>query len=301
MNGSNSTMAPLPAPEMASVGVPSEASQGISRGDECRLYPKATLGEYIENMAKAEIDYAHEGTADQGSVAPPDLGGIPGLDDRGAGESVEGQETGGSVPPAVREAGATTEASAGPAPELSTQVNFPRPGPHDGSCVISNWEVGTTGVVSAGKLPRNSSNGANFVTPIPPIRASLHSLRDEKWGRDSFGNKIRRDFAVELKSLTADEARYLSNFRDVDALRGAIAKARLGRENRLRAKVLEQEVGCELTRSSSSASVSGSGRHRPTIEGSATGATSKPAIDILGSVTQQRPRYGRPQEGCLDV
>ncbi len=270
------------------------------------VYPKAALGEYLERHA-LQAEYAtyeeDSRTALAGqpkrTAAQTDRGGAGGPD-REIGGCGQGQELARKCAYGESTSGAANQALAGPSRELSAQSQIAQFSSHEGSWVISNREPGITGAASAGRHPRNSSNDTNFVTDITSICASLHSLPDEKWGRDSFGDKIRRDFAVELKSLTAGEARYLANFRDADALRGAISKARLVRENRLLGKgVKRAEVGCELTRSSASAPslVSGSEQHRPTIEGSATGATSKPAIDILGSVTQQRPRYGRPQEG----
>ena len=289
---------------MVGIRLPNAGGHGISCFVENWGYPKAALGEYLERHV-LQAEYAtYEEDADpallglqEPEASPFDGGGTGGFDSA-TGSILPQQEFAGEGASGENATGAESETPASPAPELSALDNIPPLAPHEGSWVISNREPGITGAASAGRHPRNSSNDTNFVTPITPICASLHSLPDEERERNRFGNKIRRDFAVELKSLTADEARYLSNFRDADALRGAIAKARLGRENRLHAKVLEQEVGCELTRSSSSASVSGSGRHRPTIEGSATGATSKPAMDIPGSVTRTLRRYGRPQGGC---
>ncbi len=295
---------------MVGISLPNAGGHGISCFVENWGYPKAALGEYLERYV-LQAEYAtYEEDADpallglQEPEAPPFDGGGTGGFDSAFGNIFPQQEFAGEGAYGENAAGAEPEAPASPAPELSARDNIPPLAPHEGSWVIvdrQTREPGITGAASAGRHPRESGSGANFVTPITSICASLHSLRDEKWGRDSFGNKIRRDFAVELKSLTADEARYLSNFRDADALRGAIAKARLGREARLLEKgVKGAEVGCELTRSSASApsSVSGSGRHRPTIEGSATGATSKPAMDIPGSVTRTLRRYGRPQGGC---
>ena len=287
---------------MVGIRLPNAGGHGISCFVENWGYPKAALGEYLErHVLQAEYATYEEDTRTalagqpKRTAAQSDRGGAGGPD-REIGGCGQGQELAGKCAYGESTSGAANQALAGPSRELSAQAQIARLSSHEASWVISNREPGITGAASAGRHPRNSSIDTNFVTPITPIRASLHSLRHEKWGRDRFGNKIRRDFAVELKSLTVNEARYLSNFRDVDALRGAIAKAQLGREARLRAKVLEQEVGCELTRSS--ASVSGSGRHRPTIEGSATGATSKPAMDIPGSVTRTLRRYGRPQGGC---
>jgi N12 class adenine-specific DNA methylase len=48
-----------------------------------------------------------------------------------------------------------------------------------------------------------------------------------------FGDAIRNELNVEPGALTADEATYLANFRDADALRDGVAKARVARRARL--------------------------------------------------------------------
>lgn len=56
-----------------------------------------------------------------------------------------------------------------------------------------------------------------------------------------FGNVLREQFGIEPASLTADEAAYLRNFKDADALGARRAAATLERGDRLRSKVLRSE------------------------------------------------------------
>lgn len=74
-----------------------------------------------------------------------------------------------------------------------------------------------------------------------------------------FGDEVRDRFGVEPSALTADEAQYLVNFRDVDALRTRGANAERERSRRLREKGLlasEAEEG-GVARSEPSASTPG--------------------------------------------
>lgn len=62
------------------------------------------------------------------------------------------------------------------------------------------------------------------------------NARDIKIIEDRFGDILRDELGVEPSALTADEASYLVNFRDADALRNSISKAKLEREKRLLSK-----------------------------------------------------------------
>jgi hypothetical protein len=48
--------------------------------------------------------------------------------------------------------------------------------------------------------------------------------QDVKRIEGRFGDVIRNEFQIDPAALTADEAAYLSNFRDADQLRASIAK-----------------------------------------------------------------------------
>ena len=241
---------------MVGIRLPNAGGHGISCFVENWGYPKAALGEYLErHVLQAEYATYEEDTRTalagqpKRTAAQSDRGGAGGPD-REIGGCGQGQELAGKCAYGESTSGAANQALAGTSRELRAPSQIAQLSSHEASWVISNREPGITGAASAGRNPQKSSSGANFVTPINCICASLHSLPDEKLRRRRFETKIRRDLAVELKSLTADEARYLSNFRDADALRGAIAKAQLGREARLLEKgVKGAEVGCELTRS----------------------------------------------------
>jgi hypothetical protein len=65
---------------------------------------------------------------------------------------------------------------------------------------------------------------------------------------ERFGDVIRDELGVEPHALTADEARYLSGFRNADALRNSLAKAASDRERRLSSKGI-QERSSSVTRS----------------------------------------------------
>ena len=54
--------------------------------------------------------------------------------------------------------------------------------------------------------------------------------------KERFGNEIENIFGISPDALTAEEANYLVNFRDVDALRVSVATAKQARVERLRAK-----------------------------------------------------------------
>jgi hypothetical protein len=60
-----------------------------------------------------------------------------------------------------------------------------------------------------------------------------------------FGDAVKELFGIEPPGLTADEAAYLRNFKDADALRRRWAKAESEREHRLHPKGIEPdgEVG----------------------------------------------------------
>ena len=56
-----------------------------------------------------------------------------------------------------------------------------------------------------------------------------------------FGDVVREEFGVEPGALTADEAQYLANFPDADALRDRIAKTRLDGRGEVRSGSVRQE------------------------------------------------------------
>ena len=63
-----------------------------------------------------------------------------------------------------------------------------------------------------------------------------------------FGNVLRNEIGVEPGALTGPEAGYLAGFKDADALRARIAKAKRERSERLRAKSIrpsEDESGLD--------------------------------------------------------
>jgi hypothetical protein len=79
----------------------------------------------------------------------------------------------------------------------------------------------------------NASRTGKFAPHPPHVRIA----------GERFGDEVRNKLGIEPGALTADEAHYLANFRDADALRTAIAKAGEARSERLRAKgVQEPEV-----------------------------------------------------------
>lgn len=65
---------------------------------------------------------------------------------------------------------------------------------------------------------------------IPPDEKAVALIKER------FGNEIENIFGVSPDALTAEEANYLVNFRDVDALRVSVATAKQARAERLRAK-----------------------------------------------------------------
>ncbi len=58
---------------------------------------------------------------------------------------------------------------------------------------------------------------------LGPSCARSRGMKRVEW---RFGDVIRNEFQIDPAALTADEAGYLSNFRDADQLRASIAKGR---------------------------------------------------------------------------
>jgi hypothetical protein len=85
------------------------------------------------------------------------------------------------------------------------------------------------------------SNGGEVAGVVTLVNASRTGeiAPNEKDIRDieaRYGDLVRSEFGIEPRALTGDEAHYIRNFRDSDALRSSVAKARRERNERLRAK-----------------------------------------------------------------
>ena len=74
--------------------------------------------------------------------------------------------------------------------------------------------------------------------PLPAQAGGIYkpSLRHVRLIERRFGDEVRNQFGIEPSALTADEAKYLANFRNADALGNSIAKAKGERAQRLSGK-----------------------------------------------------------------
>lgn len=89
----------------------------------------------------------------------------------------------------------------------------------------------TTGRDGAGAV--TLTNASRTATMVPSDRLIRFLSR-------RFGNAISELFGIEPRALTESEARYLSGFQDVDALRTRAAQAQAERVQRLSAKGLSE-------------------------------------------------------------
>ena len=83
--------------------------------------------------------------------------------------------------------------------------------------------VGLITLVNAGREPI-----------FAPSRQLLRSIEER------FGDEVRQAFGIETRALTANEARYLIGFRDVEEIRGRVAAAYRERADRLGAREVPQ-------------------------------------------------------------
>jgi hypothetical protein len=88
-------------------------------------------------------------------------------------------------------------------------------------------------VVGVATIANQSRNGVRGLTAALPAQVRDIERR--------FGDEIRTELGIAPEGLTFDEAFYLRNFRDADALRSRLAAARLEREQRLLSKGIRQE------------------------------------------------------------
>ncbi len=91
--------------------------------------------------------------------------------------------------------------------------------------LASHIQAGGGVVIGTALLVNASRTG--LMTP-PPDRIRLAERR--------FGDVLKDELGIEPRALTAPEAGYVAGFRDSDALRAAIAKARRSRSGRLASK-----------------------------------------------------------------
>lgn len=79
---------------------------------------------------------------------------------------------------------------------------------------------------------------AGVVTLVNASRNGVYAAKPEQIRKIEarYGETVRQEFGVEPAALTADEAQYILNFRDADALRGAVSKGRGERQQRLLSK-----------------------------------------------------------------
>jgi N12 class adenine-specific DNA methylase len=106
-------------------------------------------------------------------------------------------------------------------------------------------DVTTMGTTLAAMADHIQSGGGSVVGTITLVTASREGYLAAKRPQlreieRRFGNDIESIFGVQPSSLTADEARYLLNFKNGDDLRGRAATARQARAGRLRAKGLRE-------------------------------------------------------------
>lgn len=147
---------------------------------------------------------------------------------------------GGSVDTAIIQANRAFHTGAGPMERLANRPLFDGDVIKGGKYVLVDdvSVMGSTLAAMADHIRRNGGEVAGVVTLANASRSGV--LRAPKAHvadiERRYGHEVRDLFGIEPAALTADEAAYIRNFRDADALRSAVASAEGKRVARLRAK-----------------------------------------------------------------
>ena len=151
-------------------------------------------------------------------------------------------EAGGTVDDSIVQANRAYHTGAGPMERLANPAHFAGDVIKGGKYVIVD-DVSVMGSTLAGLADHIQKNGGEVAGVVTLVNASRTGiLRPSKAHvadiERRYGDEVRRLFHAEPSALTADEAAYVRNFRDADALRAAEASARGKRLDRLHAKGL---------------------------------------------------------------
>lgn len=129
---------------------------------------------------------------------------------------------------------------AGPMERVATRTQFSGPVERGGRYVLVD-DVSVMGSTIADLANHIQAGGGEVVGVVMLVNGSragvltpTRSVVRDIEGR--FGNAVRDLFQVDPAGLTADEAAYIRNFRDADALRARAAAAERERSERLRSK-----------------------------------------------------------------
>lgn len=109
--------------------------------------------------------------------------------------------------------------------------------------------LGGTLAELANHIHENGGKVVGSITLVNAGRSDVGKFRGNaaKEIEARYGDIVRKEFGAEPAALTPGEQTYILNFRDADALRAGIAKARGERDKRLRAKeVLPPEADGEI-------------------------------------------------------
>lgn len=139
------------------------------------------------------------------------------------------------------------------------------------------------------------ANGGTVIGAITLTDASrtgtlLPSKKAVELVTQRFGDEIRNQFSIDPAALTDAEARYLSNFGDVDQLRTRIATARRDRGERLLSKGIQEE----LTSNNSTPDA-------PAAAGvSTSGALFSRGLGLTGGQSKSRSSWDSPNDSKID-
>lgn len=135
---------------------------------------------------------------------------------------------------------------------VAVRAVFDGPVERDGRYVLVD-DVTVMGSTLADLANHIQANGGNVVGAVTLANAGRSGVLTAPKAlvrqiEKRFGDAVREIFGIDPASLTADEAKYIFNFRDADAIRARFAAALRERVERLRAKGIylnedDDEVG----------------------------------------------------------
>jgi hypothetical protein len=140
----------------------------------------------------------------------------------------------------IYQANRTFHTGAGAMERLATRALFAGPVERGARYVIVDDAI-VMGSTIAELAHHIQCNGGAVVGAVALVNAGRSGVLVPAGGRINairkrFGDAVREIFDIDPGSLTADEAEYVLNFRDSDALRARCASARRQRDERLRTK-----------------------------------------------------------------
>jgi hypothetical protein len=153
--------------------------------------------------------------------------------------------TGASSDSEIVQSSRTFHTGAGPLDRMIARPHFDGPVKKGGKYVLVD-DVSVMGG-SLAELANHIREGGGDVKGVVTLanasRTGKYAIQPHvaKLVEGRFGDEVRKHFGADPSALTASEGAHLSNFKDADALRNSIAKARAARDARLRAKGLREE------------------------------------------------------------